>query len=89
MKMLDYLSGGYTHGSKYYTAFMGSFIKWIKLIGLNYHYLIFCYLNALFVALTGVVALVLCWLIGLKIERISKFSNLVVAVLCFLIQAND
>ena len=77
MKMLDYLSGGYTHGSKYYTAFMGSFINGIKLIGLNYHYLIFCYLNALFVALTGVVAFSFARLIGLKDGR-SELASLVI-----------
>ena len=79
MKMLDYLSGGYTHGSKYYTAFMGSFINGIKLIGLNYHYLIFCYLNALFVALTGVVAFSFARLIGLKDGR-SELVSLVIGM---------
>jgi len=68
INQLEFLSGGYSHGSKYYTAFIGSFINGIKLIGLNYHFLIFCYLNALFVALTGVVGFYFARLIVLREE---------------------
>ena len=76
---LEYRSGGYSHGSKYYTAFMGSFINGMKLIGLNYHYLIFCYFNAMLVALTGAVAFYFAKVTGLK-EGTSQLAALMIGM---------
>jgi hypothetical protein len=65
-------SKGLSHGSMYYTALLSVLISWIRSLGLEYHYLIFVYLNSLFVALTGVVI----WKFGILVGLSSKGSQL-------------